>query len=122
MNGNKDTYNDFVYELATDTKKRKAILANPSDYFDKYYDDKVGDSIDMVAHENTKDIFYFVMPYITDDMDISSIQAAGNLATNHVSTLGTVGTAGSVSSLSSAFTTIGSVSSGSSVSTAGTIR
>ncbi len=118
-----EDYNDFIYELATDSKKREQLSNNPKNYLNKYYDDKLDNSINVVAHKNSKDVFYFVIPYIPSDVDLSSIQvAAFGDGIEHVSSLASIGSFGSVSTLGTAATTIGSASTAGTVSTAGTAR
>ncbi len=121
MNDYKDIYDDFIYELATDTKKRKAILANPNDYINQYYNNKVGDFVDtdIAVHSNTKDIFYFVMPYIADGVDISSISAAVVKFGVEISSAGTVACLGSSGSVGCIGSTLSTVSTASSASTVG---
>ncbi len=92
-----------------DKEFRNKIKADPKKAFMN------NDNFEYKVLTSTKDITYFVMPYLQDS-DLSSLKevvAADTLGS--AGTVGTVGTAGSVSSLTpSSF-----VGSASSVSTAG---
>ncbi len=116
---------NIVHEKMFDKGFRARLINNPKATMQELAVGNVVDhTLDYKAMVSTKDTFYFVIPYISEEQnidDLTNIQAAGGAgnAVSSVVTVGSVGTLSTATSTAACVGSVGTLSSASSVNTDG---
>ena len=96
----------IVYNKIFNKEFRTRLINNPSVAIQELVTDSIVDNtINYKTVVSTKNIFYFVIPYISEETNINElesmrIQAGADHQSIKASTVGSIGTAGTLSSFS----------------------